>query len=166
MEKYESHLPKTNERQVKFGRLLGLDFTGLTVRVAKAIIKDYIEKNYDGLELRSASKKQIELGKKFDLDFSELTVGVASAYIKDILVKLNFKSIEEQNIKPGDYVINKYSEQKDEHIVSSINKEGYIYFKKGSGGAARYLIKTNKEIVKELINNILKKYNIVVESNT
>jgi hypothetical protein len=166
MEKYEIHLPKTNERQIKFGRVLGQDFTGLTVRVARAMIRDYIEKNYDGLELRTASEKQIELGKKFDLDFSKLTVGVASAYIKDILVKLNFKSIEEQNIKPGDFVVNKYSERKDEHTVSSISKEGYIYFKKGSGGAARYLIKTNEKRVKELLNNILKKYNVVIEDNT
>jgi hypothetical protein len=148
MEKYECHLPKTNERQVKFGRLLGFDFTGLTVGVARAIIDDYIKKNYDGLELKPASKKQIELGKNFDLDFSESTFGVTFAYIKDLLVKLNFKSIEDQNIKPGDYVINVYSKQKDEHIVSSINKEGYIYFKKRSGGAARYLMKINKEIVK------------------
>jgi hypothetical protein len=143
MENYEDHLPKTNEQQIKFGRLLNLDFAGLTVRVANAMIHDSIEKHFYGKELRTATGKQIELGEKFGMNLSKFTVGVASAYLRDLMVKLNFKSIEEQNIKPGDYVINKYNEKKEEHMVSSINNEGYIYFKKNSGGAARYLIKIN-----------------------
>lgn len=152
-------LIRANERQIEFGLLLGLNFSGITVRVASAVLREAIDKNFYGEELKMASEKQIALGEKFDFDFSRLTTQVASAYIKDILEALNYKSIEEQNIKPGDYVINKYDILKEEHIVSSINKEGYLYFKKNGGGAARYMIKINKE----LINNIFKKYNEFIE---
>jgi hypothetical protein len=154
MKKYMDKLIRANERQIEFGRLLGLDFSGITIRVASAMIRETIDKNFNGEELKMASEKQIALGVKFDLDFSKLTTRVASAYIKDILEALNYKSIEEQNIKPGDYVVNKYDESKKEYIVSSINKEGYLYFKKSGGGSARYMIKINKE----LIENIFKKY--------
>jgi hypothetical protein len=159
MENYDDRLVRISEDQIEFGRLLGLDFTGLTVQVAWAMIYDNIDKNFYGKQLKMASEKQIELGKKFGFDFSKLTTGVASSYIKDILVTLNFKSINEQDIKPGDYVINKYDKLKREHIVSSINKEGYIYFKKGSGGSARYLIKINKELIKDMF----KKYDDCIE---
>jgi hypothetical protein len=159
MEKYFDKLIRTNEHQIEFGRLLDLNLVGLTVRVALAIIHDDIDKRFNAKELKMASEKQIELGKKFNCDFSKLTFSVAFAYIQDIMVMLNLKSIEEQNIKSGDNVINKYS--KKEYIVSSISKEGHVFFKKGrggSGGAARYLIKINKEKLKE----IFKEYDYIV----
>jgi hypothetical protein len=151
VEKYFNKLIRTNERQIEFGRLLGLNFHGLTVGAAFAMIHETIDKNFNGKELKAASEKQIELGEKFGFDFSKLTTHVASAYIKDILVALNFKSTEEQHIKPGDCVINKYDKEKKEHIVSSIGKEGYIFFKKTSGGCARYLIKIDKKLVKDIL---------------
>jgi hypothetical protein len=148
MEKYLDRLVRTNERQIEFGRLLGLNFTGLTFNIARAMIDESVDKNFMGKEQKMATAKQIELGKKFNLDFSNLSSGIASAHIKDIMEALNYKSIDEQDIKPGDYVINKYDENKTEHIVSSIDEKGHIYFKnkyksKGAGGDARYLIKIN-----------------------
>jgi hypothetical protein len=147
MKKYMDRLTRTNERQIEFGCLLGLNCSGITVRVALAMIWETVDINFNGRELKMASEKQIALGKKFDFDFAKLTTRVASAYIKDILEALNYKSIDEQNIKPGDHVVNKYDESKKEHIVSSINKEGYLYFKKSSGGSARHMIKINKELI-------------------
>lgn len=153
-EKYFDKLIRTNEQQIKFGHLLGLNFHGLTVSVALAMIRETVDRNFNGEELKMASEKQIELGEKFDFDFSKLTTRVASAYIKDILMALNFKSIEEQYIKPGDYVVNKYDKEKKEHIVSSIDKEGYIFFKKSSGGYARHLIKIDKKLIKDIFRNM------------
>jgi hypothetical protein len=155
MEKYFDKLIRTNECQIEFGRLLDLNLVGLTVSVALAMIHDHIDKIFNEKELKMASEKQIELGKKFNCDFSKLTFDVAFAYIQDIMVMLNLKSIEEQNIKSGDYVINKYS--KKEYIVSSIGNRGDVFFKKGrgeSGGAARYLIKINKEKIKEIFKKL------------
>jgi len=154
MEKYYNRLSRTNDRQIEFGRLLGLNLTGLTERVAFAMISENIDMNFKGLPLKMATSKQIELGERFGFDFNKLTVGVASAYIRDIMEALNYKSIDEQNIKSGDHVINKHDKYHREYIVSSIGKEGYIYFKKinntKAGGSARTLIKINKTFVNEL----------------
>ena len=149
MNKYMEKITKTNYRQIEYGKLLGKDFSGLSVRVASAILRESIEKDFNNKELKSVTKKQIEFGRIFEIDLSNLSSLVASAYIKDILEALNLISIEEQNIQKGDYVINKYDKSKIEYIVSSINKEGYLYFKKSvdekvgynAGGAARYMIK-------------------------
>ena len=146
MKNYMDKLDRVNVRQTEFGQLLGLNLKGLTKRVALAMIRDNIETKFNGIELRAATEKQIALGRKFSLDLSNLTAGVASAYIKDVMETLNFKSIDEQDINPGDYVINKYDKSRTEHIVSSISKEGYLYFKKSGGGAARYMIKSAKEL--------------------
>ena len=159
MKKYFEKIKKTNHRQVEFGKLLGLDFSGLSVRVSLAMLKEITERDFNGMELKMATEKQITLGKKFDLNFSNLTVGVASAHIKDILEALNFKSIEEQNIKSGDCVVNKYDKSGKEHIVSSIGKEAYLYFKKSGGGAARHMIKINRDLIK----NIFAKYSKLIE---
>ena len=159
MEKYLNKLAKTNENQIAFGLTLGLSVEGLTVRVALAMIHDFIYENFEGVELKEPTDKQIKFGEKFGVDFSNMSKNVAFAYITDILEALNLKSIEEQNIKHGDHVINKHDKAKTVHVISSISKDGHLYFKKDNEnkcckGAARYMIKINKN----LIYDIFKKY--------
>ena len=133
------YIIKTNEQQIAFGLLLGLNLKNYTIRVAKAMIDDEIEEQFYMNKRKMASKKQIELGNKFGLDFTELSLGVASANIKDLMIKLNLENIEKQDIKPGDRVVSKYDKNKIEFIVSSIGRDGYLYYKKpGSGASARY----------------------------
>ena len=146
---YMEKLEKVNEKQIEFAKLLGLNVTGLTKRVALRMIHDNIHvrlhgEKIKGGKLKAPTEKQINFGKKFGLDFSKLSSSIAFAYISDLMVILNFKSIEEQNIIPGDCVINKHDKLEKEYIVSSINKDGYIYFKKSSGANARHLVKINK----------------------
>jgi hypothetical protein len=153
MEKYFDRLMKINERQIEFGRLLGVNLTGLPLPVASAMINEVVEKKFWGKEPKPASQKQIEFGKKFNFDSSELSDTVASGYICHILAALDLRSIEEQNIKPGDCVINKYDPER-EYIASSISDDGRtVYFKKNrhgrKGGVARYLQKVNKNVVQE-----------------
>jgi len=125
------------------------------MRVARAMINDEIEKRFNGKELRKSSEKQIEIGSKFGLDLSGLSWGVAFANIADILENLNYESIEKQDIKPGDRVVNKYEKNEIEYIVSSIGSGGYVYFKKpGSGASARCLIKTNTELLERVLRII------------
>jgi hypothetical protein len=62
MKNYIGNLARTNEQQIEFGRLLDLDFTGLTVRVAVAMVHAALDKIFNGKELKMASEKQIELG--------------------------------------------------------------------------------------------------------
>jgi len=68
------------------------------------------------------------------------TKEIASAKISEELHVRNLKALERWNLKPGDYVKQKHSgkvngedcEFYTEHIVSSINEYGRVFFK-GSG---------------------------------
>ena len=163
MEEYLNKLAKTNEDQIAFGLTLGLSVEGLTVRVALAMIQDIIYEKFEGVKPEKPTDKQIEFGKKFGFNFSKVSGNVAFAHNADLLEALNYKSIEEQNIKEGDHVINKYDKTKMVYVVSSMGKGGYLFFKKSTekncskgskGGAARHMTKINEE----LIYNIFKKY--------
>lgn len=136
-----------SEKQVAFGRKIGLDLSNCTIGVATAKIEDSIDHNFWGKELGKPTDKQIELAAKFGYEISGETRRVGSAVIDDILQQLNLESIEEQNLKAGDIVKNKWDQLQQEYVISSIQENGLIFFKGGNGKKAwaRNLIKVSQQ---------------------
>ena len=167
MEKYFDKLGVANEQQIEYGKLFGLNIDEIPKDVARAMIDEVIGVKFCDEKKKAATISQINLGEKFGLDFTKYSCSVARKYIKNLMFALNLKSIEEQGIKPGDYVINKYDKNKITYKVSSINTIGYVFFKKRSdsstrnhaGASARHLLKINKE----LMHNIFERYAELVE---
>ena len=139
-------IKKVLDKQVEFGKNLGLDLNCCTINVAVAKIEDLIDQTFWGKSLGSPSKKQIELASKFGYDISEETRRVGATVISDIMEQLNFESIDLQQLMPGDTVINKWDSLSQKQVISSIQEDGLVYFKGGNSKRAwaRNLIKIEK----------------------
>ena len=142
-------IQKVSEKQVAFGRKLGIDLSNGTIRVAVAKIEDLVDQNYWERELRKPTEKQIELATKFGYDISRETHREGSAVIDNIMEQLNLESIDEQNLRPGDAVINKWDSLCHEYVISTIRDDGLVFFKGGNGKRAwaRNLIKVDRHDV-------------------
>lgn len=78
------------------------------------------------------------------IELSKSSFRVAVARIKDVLTEKNLRIIEELEVVPGDQVVlsrsfNLYGiskKLKQKFIVSSIRKDGLVYFKDGNGRCA------------------------------
>src|SRR5581483_1530553 len=89
------------EKQIEFGKRLGLDWTGKSIDVANAMIVDEVQRQFYGKnDIGVATSKQIELAKKFNFDIANETRRVADAVITDIMLKLNQEAIAQQKLKP------------------------------------------------------------------
>ena len=139
-------IKRVSEKQVSFGRKIGLELNNCTIGVAVAKIENQIDQNFWGRELGEPTKKQIELAAKFGYDISGETRGVGSAVIDDIMEQLNLEAIERQNLLPGDIVKNIWDSLHREYVISSIREDGLIFFKGGNGKRAwaRNLIKVGR----------------------
>ena len=139
-------IKRVSEEQVVFGHKIGLDLSNCTIKVAVAKIEDIIDRNFWGKELGKPTEKQIELAAKFGYDISGETHREGSVVIDDIMEQLNLELIDEQNLRPGDVVINKWDSLRHEYVISSIREDGLVFFKGGSGKRswARYLIKVDR----------------------
>ena len=135
-----------SEEQVAFGRKIGLDLTNCTVMVAAAKIEDFIDQNFWRRELEKPTEKQIELAARFGYDISGETRRVGFAVIEDIMEQLNFESIEEQKLTPGDIVRHTRDSLHSEHIISSIREDGIVFLRGGGRKQAwaRNLIKVSQ----------------------
>ena len=127
MKEYMNKLEIVTEQQIEYGKSFGLNLNQLPKDVARAMIIEVIDAYFSKEDKKAATENQINLGKKFNLDFTKFSCAVASVYIKNLMLALNYKSIEEQGIRPGDYVVNKHDKLKNAYIVSSINKAGYVF---------------------------------------
>jgi hypothetical protein len=138
-------IKKVVKRHIAFGRKLGLDLSSCSIGVALAKIEDEIDKNFWGIELGKPTQKQIELAAEFGYEISGETRRVGSAIINDIMDQLNFEAIENQNLKPGVSVVNKWDRLSMIYIISSIKEDGLVFFKGGNGKRAwaRSLIRTD-----------------------
>lgn len=138
-----TEVSKVSDKQVLFGKRLGLDLRKCTISVAAAKIQDMIDRDFWDRDLGKPTQKQIELAKKFGYDISGETRSVGSAVIGDIMEQLNFESIQEQDLKPGDRVLNKWDSVRRHYQISSIKEDGLVFFKGGNGRKAwaRNLIK-------------------------
>jgi hypothetical protein len=126
-----------NERQIGFGKRLGLELDGKSVGVAQAMINDAIQRGFYGKnDLGSPTSKQIELARKFGADIAQSTRSVGDAVISNIMFQLNQDAIAGQKLEPGVKVVNKHDILGRVHTVSSIAPDGTVYFKGGNGARA------------------------------
>lgn len=141
-------MKKVNQKQVAFGRKLGLNFKNCSPHVAIAMVKDIIDKEFWGKKLNKPSDKQIVFAKRFGFDISTKSERVGFAIISDILGKLDLESIKKQELAPGVKVRNKWDSLKQIYTISSIREDGTVFFKGGQGKKtwARNLVKVSKNI--------------------
>lgn len=139
------YIKPSSQKQINIGSKLGLDVYCDSWNVARAKLLDFIgDAIGDLVKYTNPTKKQIEFGKEFGIDVSKNSFRVAVARIKDALTEKNLRAIEELQLVPGDQVIltrwfnlNSISEEfKEKFIISSIRKDGLVYFKGGNGRCA------------------------------
>lgn len=131
-----THIDKVNAKQAAFGTKLGLDLGSCTVTVAAARLADTIAKHFWGRDLAAPTPKQIELAAKFGYDISSVSRGEGEAVIDDLMTQLNFETIESEALGPGVTVINIHDKLALESVISSIQKDGTVYFRGGNGRKA------------------------------
>jgi hypothetical protein len=127
---------KVNHEQVLFGKKLGLDLTGCSIGVALAKIEDVIDLEFYKIELKTLTEKQINFGINLGFDISEMSKRQGEAFLDDILYQMNCESIENEQLKSGVKVRNIFDEYNNIEIISSISKNGTVYFKGGNGKRA------------------------------
>ena len=128
------HVSTVGEAQVAFGNRLGIDLSGKSVGVARAMIEDVIERDFSGeTNLGSPTAKQISLAAKFGFDISPMTRRVGNAVIDDIMFQLNKDAICSEGLRPGVEVINKHDIFRRRMVISSIADDGTVYFRGGNG---------------------------------
>ena len=126
-----------NARQVAVGERLGLDLDGKSVRVASAMIGDYLMLNFWGaLELGHPSERQCALAEEFGFDIGAMSTATGSAIIDDIMDHLNKEAIETQQFEPGVVVRFRSRDDGQTRVVSSVTADGTVYFKGGNGQKA------------------------------
>jgi hypothetical protein len=126
-----------NEQQIAVGLRLGLDLRGRSVRVASAMIGDFLMTHFWGVSERGQpSLRQRELAEEFGFDISGLSKGVGSAVIDDIMDHLNKEAIETEGLEPGVQVRFRSRDDGRVRIVSSVTPDGTVYFKGGNGQKA------------------------------
>ena len=124
-------------QQVEVGRKLGLDLTEKTVRVASAMIGDYLMVNFWGAtEQTSPSDRQCELAEEFGYDIRSMSRSVGSAVIDDIMDHLNKEAIDVEGLAPGVEVRFRNRDDGRVRIVSSVSPDGTVFFKGGNGQKA------------------------------
>lgn len=139
-----NQIAPVNEKQIEFGRQIGIDLAGRSLNVARAMIADVIQRDFSGLpDLGSPTERQVSLAKKFDHDISNTTRRVGDAIIADLMLRLNFEAIDCQGLAPDVVVVNKHDKLQRKSVISSISSDGTVYFRGGNGARAwaRSLIK-------------------------
>jgi hypothetical protein len=131
------YIQYVNEEQVKFCREIGINVAGCTVLLARAKLEDIIDVRFEGQhDLGRPTEKQEKLAATFGYDISRHTRREGEAVIFDIMTELNLESINEQNLVPGVAVINQWDQLQQVEIISSIKKDGTVFFKGGNGKRA------------------------------
>jgi len=126
-----------NSYQIAVGEKLGLNFDGKSVRVASAMIGDYLMINFWGaVELGHPSERQCALAEEFGFEISTMSRAIGSAVIDDIMDHLNKEAIETQQLEPGAVVRFRSRDDGRTRVVSSVTPDGTVYFKGGNGQKA------------------------------
>ena len=118
--------------QVAVGKKLGLELEGKSVRVADAIIKEYLLVNFWGMPAPGKpTDQQCAFAMEFGFDIQSLSFTVGSAVVRDIIDHLNKEAIEQHHLEPGTIVRFRRHPEKNEFVISSISPDGTVYFKGG-----------------------------------
>jgi hypothetical protein len=133
------------EEQKKIASLLNIDVSTDSQEVAAARIREVVEPaiNPDG-GYRSPTQSQIELAQKLGLDVSSDSFWVCFAKISEKLDELNQEALERLQLMTGDWVKRiqfvefkgKRHRIEKKYQVSSVGRDGKVYFKGGNGYCA------------------------------
>ena len=124
-------------KQVEVGEKLGIDLSGKSVRVASAMIGDYLMVNFWGAaDKTSPTDRQCEFAQEFGYEIRSKSRGVGSAVIDDIMDHLNVETIEREGLEPGVTVRFRSGDDAKVRVISSISPEGTVFFKGGNGQKA------------------------------
>jgi hypothetical protein len=127
---------KVNLDQVLFGQKLDIDLSGHSINVARAMIDDYIDKYFYGNDLKTLTQKQIDYAHDLGFDISNMTKRQGEAFLDDILYQKNQEIIQSEKLEPGISVKRIYDKFDNVEVISSIAKDGTVYFKGGNGKRA------------------------------
>jgi hypothetical protein len=133
-----NHLPPTDE-QKKVAELLGIDISDDSLVVAAARIRDVVEPAIrPGTEYRPATDKQLKHAESLGIEVAGDSLWVCWAKINEKLRELNQEARERLQLIPGMYVwvIDEKVNERRIMQVSTIGKNGRVYFKGGGGASA------------------------------
>lgn len=133
--------PHPTKYQEYIASLLGIDVSGDTQSVAAARIQDFLSPAVEvNIEIRPVTSRQIQLAKSLGVDVSEDSFNVAFAKIGDKFAERNKELLDELQLMPGDWVVKQKEDVLDiasrTFMISSIGRNGRIYFKGGNGWGA------------------------------
>ncbi len=134
------------DKQIAFGRRLGLELDGKSVSEALAMIHDAIDRDFlDQSKLGEATPKQVQFAAKFQRDLSQVSRRIADAVVGDLMTELNLAAIQRERLATGVTVKNKHDVVQRKLVISSIQPGGTVYFKGGNGARAwaRSLVRVN-----------------------
>lgn len=133
------------EEQKKIASLLSIDISTDSQKIASARIREVVEPAINpDVGYRSPTQSQIELAQKLGLDISGDSLWVGYAKISEKLDELNQEAMERLQLQPGDWVKHthfveyegKHHRMQKKYQVSSIGRDGKVYFKGGNGNCA------------------------------
>ena len=137
--------PQPTKYQRHIAALLGIDVSNDTQGIAAAKIEDVVYPAINAnAEVRAVTPNQLAFAKSLEIDVSQDSLNVAAAKIADRLAERNEELLDKLQLKSGDKVIKHESVEYEgeiedlsqEYIVSSIGRDGRIYFKGGNGRGA------------------------------
>lgn len=137
--------PQPSDYQKRIAALLAIDISHDTQGVAAAKIEDIVAPAISvDAKVNPVTRRQLDLADSLEIDVSQDSFRVAFAKIADRLAEQNKKLLDKLRLKAGDKVIKHQSiefegrieELSNEYIVSSIGRDGRIYFKGGNGRGA------------------------------
>ena len=137
--------PQPSDYQKRIAALLGIDISRDTQGVAAAKIKDIVTPAISvDTKVYPATPRQLALADSLEIDVSQDSFNVAFAKIADRLSEQNKELLDELRLKSGDKVVKcqrveiegRIEELSNEYTVSSIGRDGRIYFKGGNGQGA------------------------------
>ena len=131
------------EAQIEFGRRIGLDLSGKTVGLARAMIEDAIDPEFSGRnDLGKPTPKQLELARKFGHDISAASRRVGDAIINDLMTQLNQDAISSQRLAPDVVVAKKHDQLGRNWSSRQSQRTGRFIFVEGTAKVwARSLIR-------------------------
>ena len=136
MQKVLTHITAVRPQHIAFGAKLGLDLQGCSAGVARARIDALIAREFDGVDPRAPTPKQVALAAKFGWNIASCSREEGEAVITDLMQQLNIETVEQESLAPGVEVQNIHDTLPKTYLISTIQKDGTVFFKGGNGRKA------------------------------
>jgi len=130
------HVKLTNTEQCSLCAKLGVNAEGVSVGVAYSRIQEVLDRLFWGVPSRKPTPKQIALAAQFGYDISGVSRHEGDSVIADLMYELNMETIEKERLAPGVKVKNIHDTVEWIHTISSIRKDGTVFYKGGNGRKA------------------------------